>query len=318
MNPIVFFFLVTSLTACQTNSSWLTKDERSLPWMGQIYAPQKAEWVSEQSMLADLLTADIILIGERHDHPDHWRLQLHLTEALAKKHRPSLVFEHFHGNQQSELDRLVQEKVPAAAWGKQLVWGKSGWPDWSRFEPLIAFALRRDLPLVAANLNRESIKILYQGDYTGVFDSKVIDRFRLAEELLAEPLQKSLADQLEKSHCHPMPEAMRNAMIRVQRGRDLAMAEAIRQQVITGNPVILYAGAGHVRKDWGVPELLARLAESNGLQIKSLALVQAPGDWQDYRDQGLPYDYVWLTPAFDLRDPCEVYREQLQKFKQQQ
>jgi len=312
-----FFLLIISLTACQTNSSWLAKDDRNLPWMGKIFAPVKGNWVSEQSMLEDIQTADIILLGERHDHPDHWRLQLQLSKGLAKRARPVFVFEHFNRNQQDDLDRLVKEEVPAAAWGEELAWEKSGWPEWARFQPLIAFALSHDIPLIAANLERAAVKSLYQSDYTGVFEDDVVERFRLSKEPLAKHVAIDLAKQLEKSHCHPMSEAMLESMLRVQRGRDLAMAEAIAQQVAQGRAVILYAGHGHVRADWGVPEILARLAESSSWKIRSLAMIQAPSDWEEYREQGLPYDYVWLTPAIDLRDPCEVYREQLQKFQKQ-
>jgi len=30
---------------------------------------------------------------------------------------------------------------------------------------------------------------------------------------------------------------------------------------------------------------------------------------------GLPFDYVWFTPRVDESDPCEKFREQLEKMR---
>ncbi|MFW7380903.1 MAG: ChaN family lipoprotein [Oligoflexus sp.] len=314
MNLLRIFIPMMLLMACQTNKSWLAEDQRPLPWMGQIYSSEKGDWISSEAMLADLRTADIVLLGERHDHPDHWRLQLEITQALQNQNRLALVFEHFARDQQKILESLRKEKVGVENWAERLQWGKSGWPAWERFTPLMTYAVEHEIDIVAANLSRADVKNLFQGDLKAVFREEELNRYRFTSQTLSQENLQSLRAQIEESHCHPMQEPMLSSMVRVQRGRDLALAEGIVQAVQEHKRVILFAGSGHVRKDWGVPELLARLEKN--WQVRSVAMVQAPDDWPAFQAQGLPYDYVWLTPAVDLRDPCEVYRQQLQKFKQ--
>ncbi|MFY9514323.1 MAG: ChaN family lipoprotein, partial [Rubrivivax sp.] len=83
-----------------------------------------------------------------------------------------------------------------------------------------------------------------------------------------------------------------------QRCRDAAMALTMQELAASGRrPVVLLAGNGHVRRDWGVAQLLAVLQP----QAKLLAVGvvergdEAPG----------AYDRRWLTdPVAGRADPC--------------
>jgi hypothetical protein len=67
--------------------------------------------------------------------------------------------------------------------------------------------------------------------------------------------------------------------------------------------VILIAGAGHGRKDRGVPLHLARLAPE--ARVVSLAFVEAADDdVPDAELVRLPYDLVWFTARVDDGDFC--------------
>ena len=73
---------------------------------------------------------------------------------------------------------------------------------------------------------------------------------------------------------------------------------------------MLIAGAGHVRRDWGVPWWLAPRAP--GTSVGALAFVDAPPQQQEPGVEADRYDFVWYTQPEDLDDPCEVFREQLE------
>jgi uncharacterized iron-regulated protein len=74
-------------------------------------------------------------------------------------------------------------------------------------------------------------------------------------------------------------------------------------------PSVLVAGNGHVRKDYGVPQVINALAPS----LKTSAV----GFYEGGRDSGEliqslagRYDYVWLTDGAERSDPCENFKLQ--------
>ncbi len=67
----------------------------------------------------------------------------------------------------------------------------------------------------------------------------------------------------------------------------------------------MIAGAGHARRDRGVPLHLARLAPE--ARVVSLAFVEAGDDAMPDADLArLPYDLVWFTARVDDDDPCNA------------
>jgi hypothetical protein len=79
---------------------------------------------------------------------------------------------------------------------------------------------------------------------------------------------------------------------------------------------VLVAGAGHARRDRGVPVHIARQAP--GAPVASLAFVEVdpaavkPGDYAArFVSDALPFDYVWFTPRVDDGDPCDKYKQSL-------
>jgi hypothetical protein len=84
---------------------------------------------------------------------------------------------------------------------------------------------------------------------------------------------------------------------------------------------VLIAGAGHVRRDYGIPTYLAR--RTPDASVISVAFLEVSGDRLDpaaYTAQigrpTLPFDYVWFTPRVDDDDPCAAFTEQLKKLQQ--
>ena len=135
---------------------------------GAIQAPSSGEaeqpWkVSDQRHVAfsELVRqargADIVLLGETHDNPAHHATQRRLLESLADR-KPALVMEQFDLEQQASLDAILrsggtrQEKLQAL---KALM--KPGW-EWPGYEGLLATALERGLPVLAANISREALR----------------------------------------------------------------------------------------------------------------------------------------------------------------
>jgi uncharacterized iron-regulated protein len=118
---------------------------------------------------------------------------------------------------------------------------------------------------------------------------------------------------MRQAHCSMMPESMLDAMVLVQRARDAMLASQTHAALAGADSVVLIAGNGHARKDRGVPRYLER---AYGVGTAVLALLEVRSDVHELRGlapddaaDGLPYDYVWLTPRASDEDPCASLRE---------
>jgi uncharacterized iron-regulated protein len=193
--------------------------------------------------------------------------------------------------------------------GEALDWSASGWPEWSLYEPVAAAAVDQGALIVAGNLSPDSVEQLMQ-DGIASLDPRLVERTGLAEPLAPE-IEGRLLSTIDEAHCGFAPADLLPAMVGVQRARDALMAE--RMETVRGRgQSVLIAGAEHVRRDWGVPYYLARLApEANVVTIAfrevDERLTALPVD--------LPFDFVWFTPRSKPMgfDPCDAYRQQLQR-----
>ena len=108
-------------------------------------------------------------------------------------------------------------------------------------------------------------------------------------------------------------------MVQIQRARDGQIA----QSLIAASHVdgaVLIAGAGHTRKDYGVPTHLGRKVP--GQSMISLAFLEVDDavlEPQAYAERfnstTLPFDYVWFTPRLDDLDPCERFEAELNRLE---
>ena len=123
----------------------------------------------------------------------------------------------------------------------------------------------------------------------------------------------SLADEIRAGHCGMANDAMVTAMLDVQRARDASLADAL-LRADERMPPVLIAGAGHVRKDAGVPVYLARRVPDK--RTLSVAFLEVGGFAEPpLVELAAQYDFVWYTPRVDDLDPCDRFKEQLEKMK---
>lgn len=265
---------------------------------------------------AAALDADFLLIGEIHDNAAQHRLRLHWLETLAARRRVAVALEQFDAVRQDALDRARAADAAAAAGGEPLArrarriaeaagFDFRGW-HWEHYRPVVEFALRLDLPLVAANLSRAQTVAVARG--TAPAEPQPED-WGAAE-------QRALETSIRDGHCGLLPESAIAPMAAAQRSRDAQLARAIVDaHRRSGLPVVLLAGNGHQRRDIGVPRYLAKLAP--GSRVFSIGLLEEDGA---EGGEGAPdgpagalrfrqrYDFVAVTPQAPRADPCEGLR----------
>src|SRR3954465_13282726 len=73
---------------------WLTTLDRDNALVGRIWDAKAGTFVEPRVMFGRLAATRFVLLGERHDNPDHHRLQARaLSELVKAGRRPAVVFE---------------------------------------------------------------------------------------------------------------------------------------------------------------------------------------------------------------------------------
>ncbi len=307
--------LALTLAACAAarpaGAPWEAPLGQDHPLTGRIWDVAGRRLIGPETLAARLASARFVLLGEKHDNPDHHRLQARALQALiAAGRRPAVAFEMLTSADAAALSRhLAEAPRDAAGIGPAVNWSRSGWPDWKYYQPIAEAALEAELPVVPANIPTAVARAVARGD-TAALDPGLVARYRLERPPLA--LETAMATEIRSSHCGQIPDRLVAGMVAAQRARDAQMAESLLTAERDG--AVLIAGAGHVRTDRGVPAYL-RLRRPDAT-VASLAFLEvdrrraAPAHYAD-----LPYDYVWFTPGTDDTDPCERFRAPLDRLR---
>lgn len=261
----------------------------------------QARRLSDADWLDALRRADLVLLGEHHDNGLHHRLRGELIARLTPG--GTVVAEHLERGRRllppasttattSTADLLTA--LQAAGFEPR------GWL-WPLHEGLFAPLVAAGAAVQGGNLPRDlARRIAREGESAWPAD--------LAALLRAAPLTAAAQDRLDAelrdSHCGQLPPNRLPGMRAAQRARDAAMAQALLQALdaAPGRPVWLVAGNAHVRRDFGVAQLLAALRPQ--ARVLSVALLDG-----DERGADLPspelYTHAWITAAPAQREsPC--------------
>lgn len=290
--------------------TWSTRLNVDHPLVGRLWSVGKASFVDEAEVLSAL--HGYVLLGEKHDNPDHHALQARLLGAmLAAGLRPVVAFEMFDVDNQEAIE-LSRRDHPrdAASLARAVDWEKSGWPPWVDYAPIAQIALDAELKIVATGLPRARLRALMTPAKDGSSEAAPLD--------MGAPLtsadEQSLRDELRASHCGHLPEAQFDAMIRFQRARDASMANALvaATAAAKADDAVLIAGTGHAREDRGAGRDLALLDVTR--RVTSVAFVEVAAGEDDpagyaarWNTTRMPFDFVWFTPRANDDDPCAAF-----------
>lgn len=289
---------------------WESPLARDASVTGQIRAPRSGRMLTAAALIEEIAAADFILLGERHDNPDHHRLQAWIVEGLlARGRRFAVAFEMIAVDQANRLaDYLAASPQDAAGLGAALEWDRSGWPAWRHYQPIAAAAMARGVPVAAANLPPTVARSVARDGLSALPGP-------LASRLQLDPAGDAalLADhreEISRAHCGMLPENRLGPFALAQYARDAQMARLladVRSHPTGTDGAILITGNGHARTDRGVPVHLARMAP--GARTVSIAFVEADDAGADGNERSaLPYDFVWFTARIDDADPCATMK----------
>lgn len=303
-----FFVLFCSgCVSAQLNETqrWQSQLYAEHELVGKIWDSSLERFVAQDDLYDRVEQSSYLLLGEKHDNPDHHALQLQILDrALRSENVASVSFEMMSSEQQPLLQDLsAQQLTSLESINEYLEWDNDGW-NWDYYGPLVRRAIQAGVEINAANISNDEMMQVYGAD-TPAEIAAVLD-----EETVA-----ALERDIDESHCGLLPESQFPAMVRVQQARDFAMAESL--GAASSKQRILIAGNYHIRRDLGAPNYILH-AQSNldPQQIVSLAFLEVdessaePADYLQQFGSVKAYDYIWFTPAISNEDYCASMRAQ--------
>lgn len=270
------------------------------PLLGKIVNAQGAA-LTQAEVFSKLKQHRYILVGEKHDNPEHHRLESLIIKARLEqdiKLRGSVVFEMLDDGQNAALAGLISSDT-LEQMREKLAWPKKGW-DWPSYGPLFQQALQANA-LRAGNISKPFVGQLYKGGETALTDKARFSTVFSAEK----SVKDHLLDQIFLSHCSMQSRETLNPMLTIQLAKDASMAYAMR----TNAPAILIAGGEHVRPETAVPWHIRQ--QEAGADIFLIQLLEArPGetDINAYIKAAGAADVYWFTSATAAKDYCAEVR----------
>ncbi len=268
------------------------------PLVGRIWDTAAAAFIDEDQLRQRAGLAEVLLLGETHDNPEHHRLQRRMLRMGRNgAARPALLMEQFDVDQQTAIDEAVNN-------GADLKPLLRGW-DWLQYRELIAEAQSAGMPLRAGNLPRASLRPVVREGF-GSLATTEITRLGL-EVTWNEAREKFMLRAIESSHCGKITPPLREGLVRAQRLRDATLADTALANI--GRGVVFVLGRVHARHDVGVPRYLE--VRRPGTRVLSIGLVEVSAGRTDpaqYETESAgtaaPHDLIWFTPRVERPDPC--------------
>ncbi len=238
-----------------------------------------------QTRLDIWLPADVLLLGEQHDAPEHQALQQQIVGALAA--RGVLVAVALEMADSGNSTAALPPSASEVQTRKALNWNNDAWP-WAAYGPAVMSAVRASVPVLGANLPRSQMR-------SNMADAALENRLPTAA-------LKTQQQLIHQGHCDLLPESQIMPMTRIQIAKDMRMADTVQAAVRPGLVVLLITGSVHADKQLGVPQHL-----QPDLRVKSIRL-RAETTAGVERES---FDDVWLTPATPDKDYCAGLAKQL-------
>jgi uncharacterized iron-regulated protein len=222
----------------------------------------RGDEVPDHAVLADLVKAGAIFVGEAHTIARHHAVQLQLLQELSARGVPLvLCLEQLEARDQPAVDRYFHREIDFAALAQAIDWPKQ-WTNYADYRPLCEFARQHGIPIRALNAPAGIIRAVSHGG--GVAQLAPADRAQLPAEIgLDDPVYERLTN-LELAMHMTMDPARLRPMFEAQVARDETMAANVvagrRAETTPERPrtAFVIVGAGHMRFGLGTADRVRR------------------------------------------------------------
>jgi uncharacterized iron-regulated protein len=255
-------------------------------------------------MLDALAKADVVFVGEQHDHARGHELELEILKGLhARSPKTLLSLEMF----ERDVQPVVDEYTGGFITETHFLQSSRPWPNYKTdYRPMVEFCKENRLPVVAANAPRRYVNIVSRKGQAGLDGLPKPSRAYLGRYpysmILPAGYDKMLNDLFGGAHNPagqavasnmPSPENMKQA----QGLWDVTMADSIARavKVHRGWKVMQVNGAGHSDHHYGIVDRLRQVEPRLKVAVVTIAPDSAYPNADPAGYSGLA-DFVILTP----------------------
>ena len=208
----------------------------------KIYS-QEGKELKFSKMMKQISEADVILFGENHNNSIvHW-LELQVTKAMYEQSTNLVVsLEMLEADDQLIVNEYLSGNYDNKMFGDEAKLWKNYKTD---YMPLVEFAKKNNLSVVAANIPRRYARMIYKIGLTSLDSISDEAKSYIApmpfEIDLELPGYKNMIEMMEE---HNPDDSVEN-MARAQAAKDATMAHFILKAFTGNNKIIHYVGAYH-------------------------------------------------------------------------
>jgi uncharacterized iron-regulated protein len=294
-------YALTSVIACAINlvtpTFGVAQSTATHPLLNKI-SQANGSLIDEKDFLRKVQSHAFVFVGEKHDNPEHHRLELLLIQTRLQSPNQlstgKIVFEMLDDSQDEALAKLKAgdslEQMHAG-----LTWSARAW-DWSSYGPLFHAASSQGA-LQSGNISKAFISKVYRDG-----EKAMLGNARFATVFQASPEIKAyLLEQIFASHCGMQSRDTLTPMLHIQLAKDASMASAM----ANSSNAMLIAGGEHVRAETAVPWHLKQKKKDADVMV--LQLIEVKPDQHDvhsYIQAAGKADFYWFTSATEAKDYC--------------
>ena len=219
--------------------------------------------LSLENMIDDVRDKKIIFIGEEHDQTAHHMNQLNIIKGLYKMNKKLAIgMEMFEKPFQQFINDYLSGNIDEREFLKKTEYFKRWGLDYRLYRPILDFAKKNNIPVVALNADSEIVKKVSEKGLQSLSEE---DRQRVPEEMdFSDGKYRRLLREIFELHPGSKDKDF-DLFYQVQILWDETMAESV-YEFLKENPdyqMVILAGNGHLIYGYGIPH---RTYRRNGYQ----------------------------------------------------
>jgi len=213
--------------------------------------------ISFEDILNEIENKKVIFVGEHHNRLEHHLNQLKVIKSLHERGKKVAIgMEMFQRKFQSSIDEYLNGKIDLKTFLKKSEYKKRWGFDYDLYKPIIDYAKKNHIPVIALNLEKELTKKISKN---GLFALSKEDQKRLPQTIdLSNREYKYDLIKFFSSHQHMKKSKKKNLeyIYHAQILWDQTMAESINSYLKEhpDHQMVVIAGSGHLKMRYGIPD----------------------------------------------------------------
>ena len=299
ITPIFFVFFTIISSGCTSSPNGpihvsdvgiLVREEVA------VIEPVSANRVDWSELLFQIDGADVILLGEQHDHAVGHAVQLAVVEDVMDKYPNSvLALEMLERDEQDLVDDYMEGFIDAKTFATlthSMNWGaKGGWMTW--YQPIIDAVKDRGGVVVAANAPRRYVRLARTDGYERIDELPIERRMYIdyPKELSGGKYRERFwefanhgdgedSEEINLDVLDPNDPVL--PVFRSQQAWDATMAQSVANALSSDNrKVVLLVGQFHVEYDGGIVQELRKRAPGAKVLVISIQREIPEEEWRN-------------------------------------